>query len=138
MLLRSDTQPASVVAALRKESLFPPLLTESRWNDAPLPLRQAYAHGTCALRTHLMSGRYQAQFSWCAVGPRSCPAPPPQPRGQRGAPPQRALTRARPPRASARPAFAKLRDKWKGRVELQGVALVVLAYFRWAAIAPST
>lgn len=28
------------------------------------------------------------------------------------------------------PAFARLREKWQGRVELQGVCLVTLSYFR--------
>lgn len=28
------------------------------------------------------------------------------------------------------PAFAKLRERWRGRVEVQGVSLVVLSFFR--------
>ena len=55
-------------------------------------LRTAYAHGTCAIRTHLMSAGRQASLTW--------------------------------------PVFAQLRSEWAGRVELQGVALVVLAFFR--------
>ena len=37
-------------------------------------LRCAYAHGTQALRTHLMSGREQSKLSWCARA-RACALP---------------------------------------------------------------
>ena len=56
-------------------------------------LRCAYAHGTSALRTHLINmSPKQTQLTW--------------------------------------PAFARLRKAWAGRVELQGVSLVVLSFFR--------
>lgn len=55
-------------------------------------IRCAYAHGTSALRTHLMSGPIQGSIAW--------------------------------------PIFAELKEKWKGRVELQAVSLVVLSFFR--------
>jgi cytosine deaminase len=56
-------------------------------------IRCAYAHGTSALRTHLinMTDKH-IELTW--------------------------------------PAFSKLREKWKGRVELQGVSLVALSFFR--------
>ena len=56
-------------------------------------LKCAYAHGTSALRTHLinMTAKH-IELTW--------------------------------------PAFAKIRDRWKGRVEVQGVALVALSFFR--------
>eukprot|EP00889_Picochlorum_renovo_P000140 jgi/Picre1/27170/NNA_000139.t1 len=56
-------------------------------------VRCAYAHGTSALRTHLinMTDKH-IELTW--------------------------------------PAFAKIRDRWKGRVELQGVSLVALSFFR--------
>jgi len=64
--------------------------TKKRMNFA---LRCAYAHGTSALRTHLMSGEErQSRIAW--------------------------------------EAFVQLRDEWKGRVELQGVSLSVLSFFR--------
>jgi len=53
----------------------------------------AYAHGTSALRTHLINMTPQ----------------------------QRSLTW---------PAFSRLRAKWRGKVELQAVSLVVLSFFR--------
>ena len=46
-------------------------------------LKTAYAHGTSAIRTHLMSGPSQGAMTW--------------------------------------PVFMKLREKWKGRIELQEV-----------------
>lgn len=53
----------------------------------------AYAYGTSALRTHLMSGEEeQTKIAW--------------------------------------EAFAKLRDEWRGKIELQGVSLSVLSFFR--------
>lgn len=56
-------------------------------------IKCAYAHGTSALRTHLINmSPKQTHLTW--------------------------------------PAFTKLREKWKGKVELQGVSLVVLSYFR--------
>lgn len=56
-------------------------------------IRCAYAHGTSALRTHLINMTpKQTQLTW--------------------------------------PAFAALRRKWQGKVELQGVSLVVLSFFR--------
>lgn len=61
-------------------------------------LRCAYAHGTSALRTHLIN-----------ITPK-----------------QVALTW---------PVFAALRDRWRGRVELQGVSLHVLSFFRDVAAA---
>ena len=56
-------------------------------------LKCAYAHGTSALRTHLinMTAKH-IELTW--------------------------------------PAFSKIRDRWKGRVTVQGVALVVLSFFR--------
>ena len=56
-------------------------------------IRCAYAHGTSALRTHLinMTDKH-IELTW--------------------------------------PAFSKLREKWKGKVELQGVSLVALSFFR--------
>ena len=56
-------------------------------------LKCAYAHGTSALRTHLinMTAKH-IELTW--------------------------------------PAFAKIRNRWKGRVEMQGVALVALSFFR--------
>jgi len=55
-------------------------------------LKTAYAHGTSAIRTHLMSGPTQGALTW--------------------------------------PAFMKLREKWKGRIELQGVSLSILSFFK--------
>jgi cytosine deaminase len=56
-------------------------------------LRCAYAHGTSALRTHLINMTpKQAALTW--------------------------------------PAFAALRARWAGRVELQGVSLVTLSFYR--------
>ena len=53
----------------------------------------AYAYGTSAMRTHLMSGEErQSKIAW--------------------------------------EAFAKLREEWRGKVELQGVSLSVLSFFR--------
>lgn len=53
----------------------------------------AYAHGTSALRTHLINmNPKQTDLTW--------------------------------------PAFVQLRAKWRGRVELQAVSLVVLSFFR--------
>ncbi|GMH42478.1 hypothetical protein BSKO_10397 [Bryopsis sp. KO-2023] len=53
----------------------------------------AYAHGTSALRTHLINlSEKQKDLTWRA--------------------------------------FSNLRSKWAGKVEIQGVALVVLSYFR--------
>lgn len=53
----------------------------------------AYAHGTCALRTHLINiTDKQRELTW--------------------------------------PSFSKVRNKWRGKVEVQGVSLVVLSYFR--------
>ena len=56
-------------------------------------VRCAYAHGTSALRTHLINMTpKQTKLTW--------------------------------------PAFSKLREKWRGKVEVQGVSLVVLSFFR--------
>lgn len=56
-------------------------------------LKCAYAHGTSALRTHLINmSDKQIQLTW--------------------------------------PCFEILKEKWKGKVELQGVSLVVLSFFR--------
>jgi cytosine/adenosine deaminase-related metal-dependent hydrolase len=56
-------------------------------------LRCAYAHGTSALRTHLINlVPKQMELTWAA--------------------------------------FNKMRRRWRGRIELQGVSLVVLSYFR--------
>ena len=56
-------------------------------------IRCAYAHGTSALRTHLINmSAKQRELTW--------------------------------------PAFAKLRQKWRGKVDVQGVSLVVLSFFR--------
>eukprot|EP00873_Tetraselmis_striata_P044172 jgi/Tetstr1/464436/TSEL_000109.t2 len=56
-------------------------------------LRCAYAHGTSALRTHLINlVPKQVELTWAA--------------------------------------FNAMRRRWKGRIELQGVSLVVLSYFR--------
>ena len=55
-------------------------------------LRSAYAHGTSAIRTHIMSGPKQGAIAW--------------------------------------PVFYELRGKWKGKVELQGVSLNILSFFR--------
>lgn len=55
-------------------------------------LKCAYAHGTSAVRTHIMSGPVQAAIAW--------------------------------------PVFAELREAWKGKVELQGVSLSILRFFR--------
>ena len=56
-------------------------------------LKCAYAHGTSALRTHLINMTPKhIELTW--------------------------------------PAFAKVRDRWRGRVEVQGVALVALSFFR--------
>jgi cytosine/adenosine deaminase-related metal-dependent hydrolase len=53
----------------------------------------AYAYGTSAMRTHLMSGEErQSKIAW--------------------------------------EAFGKLREEWRGKVELQGVSLSVLSFFR--------
>ncbi len=40
--------------------------------------------------------------------------------------------------SARRPAFLALRERWRGRIVLQGVALVVLSYFRCALCAHST
>ena len=74
-------------------------------------LRCAYAHGTQAVRTHLMSGsRAQFELAWCValLG--------------------WVYSSDKPFRR--RPAFLELRERWRGRIALQGVALVVLSYFR--------
>mmetsp|Transcript_10524 Transcript_10524/g.25745 ORF Transcript_10524/g.25745 Transcript_10524/m.25745 type:complete len:503 (+) Transcript_10524:168-1676(+) len=55
-------------------------------------LQTAYAHGTSAIRTHIMSGPVQGPIAW--------------------------------------PVFDELREAWKGRMELQGVSLSILAFFR--------
>lgn len=56
-------------------------------------IRCAYAHGTSAVRTHLINmTNKQTELTW--------------------------------------PAFSKLKAKWRGKVELQGVSLVVLSYYR--------
>ncbi|KAL3148520.1 hypothetical protein ABBQ38_013959 [Trebouxia sp. C0009 RCD-2024] len=56
-------------------------------------LKCAYAHGTSAVRTHLINmAPKQIQLTW--------------------------------------PCFQLLKEKWKGKVELQGVSLVVLSFFR--------
>mmetsp|Transcript_17736 Transcript_17736/g.43922 ORF Transcript_17736/g.43922 Transcript_17736/m.43922 type:complete len:473 (-) Transcript_17736:1769-3187(-) len=55
-------------------------------------LQCAYAHGTSAIRTHIMSGPVQSDIAW--------------------------------------PVFKQLRDAWRGRVELQGVSLCILRFFR--------
>jgi cytosine/creatinine deaminase len=56
-------------------------------------VRCAWAHGTSALRTHLINmTEKHTELTW--------------------------------------PAFAKIRDRWKGKVELQGVSLVALSFFR--------
>lgn len=56
-------------------------------------IRCAYAHGTSALRTHLINMTpKQTDLTW--------------------------------------PAFSKLREKWRGKLEVQGVSLVVLSFFR--------
>jgi cytosine/creatinine deaminase len=53
----------------------------------------AYAHGTSAIRTHLINmAEKQRELTW--------------------------------------PAFDKLREKWRGKVELQAVSLVVLSFYR--------
>ena len=74
-------------------------LLEHRARSAPprpsmrFALSCAYAYGTSALRTHLMSGEEeQTKIAW--------------------------------------EAFAKLRDEWRGKIELQGVSLSVLSFFR--------
>lgn len=55
-------------------------------------LKSAYAHGTSAIRTHIMSGPKQGAIAW--------------------------------------PVFYQLREKWRGKVELQGVSLNILSFFR--------
>ena len=56
-------------------------------------IQSAYAYGTSALRTHLMSGeKSQGRIAW--------------------------------------EAFKELREEWRGKVELQGVSLSVLSFFR--------
>lgn len=56
-------------------------------------ISSAYAHGTSALRTHLMSGEgSQCKIAW--------------------------------------EAFCEMREKWRGKVDLQGVSLNVLSFFR--------
>lgn len=55
-------------------------------------LQCAYAHGTSAIRTHIMSGPVQGAIAW--------------------------------------PVFNELRNKWRGKVELQGVSLSILRFFR--------
>lgn len=56
-------------------------------------IRCAYAHGTSALRTHLINMTPKhIELTW--------------------------------------PAFSKLREKWRGKVELQGVSLVALSFYR--------
>jgi cytosine/adenosine deaminase-related metal-dependent hydrolase len=55
-------------------------------------LKSAYAHGTSAVRTHIMSGPKQAAIAW--------------------------------------PVFHELREKWRGKIELQGVSLSILRFFR--------
>ncbi|PSC72883.1 Cytosine deaminase [Micractinium conductrix] len=69
------------------------------WDEADVErrmdfsLRCAYAHGTSALRTHLINMTpKQTRLTW--------------------------------------PVFKRLKQKWAGRVELQGVSLVVLSFFR--------
>jgi len=53
----------------------------------------AYAHGTSAIRTHLINMTpKQTELTW--------------------------------------PAFSKLRNRWRGRVDVQGVSLVALSFFR--------
>jgi hypothetical protein len=70
-----------------------------------------------------MSGREQSKLSWCALSRFSrfplCCVVPTRPFF---------LTHSLVP---FRPAFAALRERWRGRITLQGVALVVLAYFRY-------
>ena len=78
-------------------------------------LRCAYAHGTQAVRTHLMSGsRAQFELAWCALWLRNIELI------------------AESVFFARRPAFLALRERWRGRIVLQGVALVVLSYFRCA------
>jgi cytosine/adenosine deaminase-related metal-dependent hydrolase len=73
-------------------------IDEIHWTEEELmarmefSLKTAYAHGTSAIRTHLMSGPTQGALTW--------------------------------------PAFMKLREKWKGRIELQGVSLSILSFFK--------
>ena len=73
-------------------------IDEIHWTEEELTLRMefslktAYAHGTSAIRTHLMSGPSQGAMTW--------------------------------------PVFMKLREKWKGRIELQGVSLSILSFFK--------
>ena len=55
-------------------------------------LKCAYAHGTSAIRTHIMSGPVQGAIAW--------------------------------------PVFEELREAWRGRIELQGVSLAILRFFR--------
>ena len=55
-------------------------------------LRSAYAHGTSATRTHIMSGPVQGAIAW--------------------------------------PVFNELKEEWKGKIELQGVSLSILRFFR--------
>lgn len=55
-------------------------------------LRSAYAHGTSAIRTHIMSGPVQGAIAW--------------------------------------PVFNELKEEWKGKIELQGVSLSILRFFR--------
>ena len=73
-------------------------IDEIHWTEEELTarmefsLKTAYAHGTSAIRTHLMSGPTQGALTW--------------------------------------PVFMKLREKWKGRIELQGVSLSILSFFK--------
>jgi hypothetical protein len=81
-------------------------------------LRCAYAHGTQAVRTHLMSGsRAQFELAWCVGGCASVSG---------------CQLIAEAVFSARRPAFLALRERWRGRIVLQGVALVVLSYFRCA------
>jgi cytosine deaminase len=70
----------------------------ARWTAADVAarmefgLRCAFAHGTCAIRTHLDSIPPQAAISW--------------------------------------PVFARARERWRGRIELQAVSLAMLEHYR--------
>lgn len=66
---------------------------EDVYHRMDFSVRCAYAHGTSALRTHLINMTpKQISLTW--------------------------------------PAFSRLREKWKGKMEIQGVSLVVLSFFR--------
>lgn len=66
---------------------------EDVYRRAEFGLQAAYAHGTSAVRTHLINmTRLQTELTW--------------------------------------PVFARLRAAWAGRVELQGVSLVALSFYR--------